>query len=224
MDQVLDHLGKGRDFSLVGRVPSFHQIPAHEGTVPLTAFCTPTSLYKWMVMSQGSRASSGRLVKVINEVTKGLEQVAMYLDDVIVFHSDPSADVKTIRVLFDRLRKSAITISPSKVRLDTTGADFLGHSISPAGLRSRAEKVSAVILTPMRRDLKQLRSLLGGLLYHRKFLRDMSKRIRTTTALLKKGAIFLCTPNMEVIVRNMLAELATRPVLVFLDWYAVENG
>ena len=92
-------------------------------------------------MPQGSRASSGRLVKVVNEVTKGLEQVAMYLDDVIVFHSDPSADVKTTRVLFDRLRKNTIKISPSNVRLDTTVADFLGHSISPAGLRSRAEKV-----------------------------------------------------------------------------------
>ena len=41
------------------------------------------------------RASPWWCVKVINEVIKGLQQVAAYLDDVIVFDSDPKAHVKT---------------------------------------------------------------------------------------------------------------------------------
>ena len=36
-------------------------------------------------MPQGISASPDWFVKVISEVTKGLEQVAAYLDDVIVF-------------------------------------------------------------------------------------------------------------------------------------------
>ena len=163
-------------------------------------------------------------MKVINEVTKGLEQVAAYLDDVIVFDSDPSIHVKTIRALFERLRKHNLKLSPSKARLGATDADFLSHSILPAGVRPNAEKGSALTLMPMPRDLKQLRSLLGGLSYHRKFLPDMSKRIRSITAFLKKGVNFLCTPNMEVVVRDMLAELAAPPVLVFPDWDAVKDG
>lgn len=35
--QVLDSLGKGRVFSPFGLVPSFHQITAHENTIPFTA-------------------------------------------------------------------------------------------------------------------------------------------------------------------------------------------
>ena len=76
----------------------------------------------------------------------------------------------------------------------------------------------------MPRNLKQLRSLLGGISYYRKFLPDMSKRIRPITALLKKGVIFSFTPSMEAIVRDILAELAAPPVLVFPDWGAVEDG
>ena len=60
---------------------------------------------------------------VINEVTKGLEPVAAYLDDVIVFDSDPSTQVKTIRALFERLRKHNVNLSPSKARLGATDAD-----------------------------------------------------------------------------------------------------
>ena len=36
-------------------------------------------------------------------------------------------------------------------------------------------------------DIKQLRSLLGGLSYYRKFLADMTKRVRSITSLLKQG-------------------------------------
>ena len=48
-------------------------------------------------MFQGSRASPGWFVKVIDEVVKDLKQMAAYLDDVIVFDSDPIAHVQTIR-------------------------------------------------------------------------------------------------------------------------------
>ena len=54
-------------------------------------------------MPQGSSASPGWFVKDINEVIKGLEQVAAYCDKMI-FDSDRTAHVKTMRALFERLR------------------------------------------------------------------------------------------------------------------------
>ena len=54
-------------------------------------------------MPQGSSASPGWFVKVMNEVIQDLKQVAAYLDDAIVFDSDPVANVQTIRSLFERL-------------------------------------------------------------------------------------------------------------------------
>ena len=49
----------------------------------------------------------------------------------------------------------------------------------------------------------------------------MAHHIRPVTALLKKGAAFEFTSAMEDIVRTLLAELATPPILVFPDWDAV---
>ena len=190
VDQVLDSLGKGRVFSLFDLVCSFHKIIAHKDTVPLTACCTPTGLYEWLVMPQGNSASPGWFVIVINEVIKGLEQVTVYFDDVIIFDSDPTAYVNTMRTLFERLRKHNFKFSPSKARLGATDADFLGHSISPAGVRPNADKIYALIKKPMPRDLKQVRALLGGVGYYRKFLRDLSKRIHSVTSLLRKGIKF----------------------------------
>ena len=53
-------------------------------------------------MPQGSSASPGWFVKVINEAIKGLKKVAAYLDNAIWFDSDPIALVQTIRALFHR--------------------------------------------------------------------------------------------------------------------------
>ena len=69
-----------------------------------------------------------------------------------------------------------------------------------------------------------MRALLGGVGYYRKFLRDMSKRIRPVTSLLMKGVKFEFTLGMEIIVREILAELAAPPILVFPDWDAVADG
>ena len=90
-------------------------------------------------------------------------------DDVIVFDSDPVAHVQTIRSLFERLRKHNLKLSPSKDRLGATGANLLGHFITPAGLRPNAEKMSALINMPMPTDVKQVRALMGGINYYRLF-------------------------------------------------------
>ena len=46
-----------------------------------------------------------------------LKQVAAYLDDVVVFDSDPIARVQTIRSLFERLRKHNLSFPPQRLEL-----------------------------------------------------------------------------------------------------------
>ena len=159
-------------FSLFDLVSSFHRIKAHNDTMPLTTFCTPSDLYEWLGMPQGSRASPGWFVNVITKVIKDLKQVAAYLDDVIVLDSDSGEHVQTTRSLFERLRKHILRLSLSKAQLGATDANVLGNFISQAGLRPNAERVSASIHMSMPTDLKQVRALMGGINYYHKYLPD----------------------------------------------------
>ena len=63
--------------------------------------------------------------------------------------------------------------------------------------------------TSMPEDQKQVRSLLGGLSYCRKILRDRAKWILLITCLFKNGVKFVFTPAMEAIVQELLPELPT---------------
>ena len=73
-------------------------------------------------------------------------------------------------------------------------------------------------------DLKQLSSIMRGRSYSRIFLRHMAKRIRPITSLLTQGVKFVSTPAMETIVRELLAELSTPPVLVYPNLEGVNDN
>ena len=72
--------------------------------------------------------------------------------------------------------------------------------------------------------MKQVRALMGGINYYSNFLPDVSKRLRPINSLLRKGVKFAFTPAMEKLVREILAELATPPILVFPNWDAVADS
>ena len=152
--------------------------------------------------------------------------MATFLDDVIVFDSDPFA-LRSRPHHFGTVQTVAETqpqLSPSKAKISTTDAGFLGHTISPAGVRPNTSKFTALTKMPMPSDLKQLRSLLGGVSYYRNFMADMAKIIRPITSLLKQGVKFVLTTPMETIVRTLLEELPAPPVLVYPDWDAVADN
>ncbi|CAB1106763.1 unnamed protein product [Ectocarpus sp. CCAP 1310/34] len=73
-------------------------------------------------------------------------------------------------------------------------------------------------------NVKQLRSLLGGLSYYRKLLKNFATKVRPLNSLLKQVVPFEYTPGMVKVVKTLLSELARPPILVFPDWAAIEDN
>ena len=221
VDEVLDTLGGGSIFSVFELFWGFTHLTIHSDTIPLTAFRTPNGLYEWLRMLQGAAGASACFFSVMRLVTAGLDNILMYLDDAIGSDHCPLHHVTTLAAFFARLRLHQLKLSPDKSRIGAARVHFLGHITSADGIRPNDDRVAALTRVPMPSDIKQLRSLLGGLSYYRKFLPNMARLIRPITALFKKSAAFDFTSAMEDTVRALLAELATRPILVFPDWNAV---
>ena len=221
VDEVLETLGGGSVFSVFDLFSEFTQLTIHPDTIPLTAFCTPNGLYEWLRMPQGAAGAPAGFVSVMRLVTAGLDNIRMFLDDAIGSDDCPLHHVATLATFFARLRIYKLKLSPDKSRIGAARVDFLGLVISADGVRPNDDRVAALTRMPMPTDIKQLRSLLGGLNYYRKFLPNMAHHIRSVTALLKKGVTFEFTSAMEDTVFTLLAELAAPPILVFPDWDAV---
>lgn len=122
-----------------------------------------------------------------------------------VFDDLPATYIGTIRTLSERLHKHNLKTTP-KATIGATEVKLLDHLAH--GVRPNGDKVVALTQMPIHEDVKQLRSLLGGLSYYREVLPLMAKRIRRITSLVKKGVVLNFT-KMETIARQFLAELAT---------------
>ncbi|CAB1117548.1 unnamed protein product [Ectocarpus sp. CCAP 1310/34] len=178
-------------------------LPRKDDTVPLTAFCTPTQMFEWLGMPQGANVSPSLFVKVINRVVHGLERVLLYLDDVICFDEEPLGQVLSTIRFFKRLRQYNLKLPPGKARVGATHANFLGHTISPAVVSPDGVKVRALTHMLPPTNVKQLRSLLGGLSYYRMFLKNLATKVRPLNSILKQSVPFKYTPGVVKVVKTM---------------------
>ena len=190
VDEVLDTLGGRSVFSVFDLSSGFTQLTIHPDIIPLAAFYTPNELYEWLRMPQGDAGFPAWFVSVMRLVMDGLDNIRKYLDNAIGSEDSPMAHVATLATFFARLRLHNLKLSPNKSRIGAARVDLVGHVISQDGVRPNDEKFAALAQMPMPRGIKQVRSLLGGLSYYRKFLPNMAKRVRSITSLLKKGAMF----------------------------------
>ena len=76
----------------------------------------------------------------------------------------------------------------------------------------------------MLNNVSELRPLLDGLSYHRKFLPNLSRRLQPIARLLRKDVPFSFDAEMEAVVREILKVLTKPPVLVYPDFEAAQNG
>ncbi|CAB1101076.1 unnamed protein product [Ectocarpus sp. CCAP 1310/34] len=143
---------------------------------------------------------------------------------VICFDEEPLGHVLNLIEFFKRLRQYNLKLSPGKARVGATHANFLDHTISPAGVSPDGVKVRALTHMPPPTNVKQLRSLLDRLSYYRKFLKNLATKVRPLNSLLKQGVPFQYTPGMVKVVKTLLGELARPPILVFPDWTAIEDN
>lgn len=109
-------------------VSSFHQLTVHIDTIPLAASRALMRLSEWLVMLQGGSAAPGWFVKAPSEAVKGLNNVAAYLNDVIVFDPDPADHVPTSRSFSSGCRRTTSSYHPRRrISAPQTDVNSLGH-------------------------------------------------------------------------------------------------
>ena len=86
IEDVLDKLGRAKYFSTLDMTSSFHQIPLHRDSRPLTAFSTPKGHFQFKRLPFGLKISSNSFQRMLTIALSGLDsQAFLYVDDIICF-------------------------------------------------------------------------------------------------------------------------------------------
>ena len=217
---ILDKLGKSQYFSTLDLCSGFHQIELHEEDTQKTAFNTNAGHYEFKRMPFGLTNAPATFQRVMDNVLRGIqnEKCAVYLDDIIIFSTSLQEHIERLKAVFDRLRKSNFKIQLDKCEFLSKEVAYLGHIITPEGVKPNPDKIKAVLKYPIPKTPKEIKAFLGLVGYYRRFIKDFAKLTKPLTRCLKKGAKIEITEDYKVAVEKCKQILVNHPILTYPDF------
>ncbi|GFW41720.1 retrovirus-related Pol polyprotein from transposon 297 [Trichonephila clavipes] len=165
-----------RIFSKIDIFKAFHQIPIAECDIPKTAVTIPWDLYEYTHLCFGLVNALQTFMRFMHEVLRGLPFCFVYLDDILCYSENAEEHRSHLRTIFQRLSSYGLKLNISKCVFGVTELIFLGHLITPDGIKPFPDKVQAVLDYKQPETVGSLRKFLGLLNFYRRFLPEAAEQ------------------------------------------------
>ena len=215
IDNCINAMSGSTWFSTLDLRAGYHNIPVAAQDRDKTAFITRRGCWRYTVMPFGLTCSPSVFQRLMDMVLHGLsyEICLVYIDDIIIFSNTFEEQLRRLGAVLQRLRRAKLKLKPSKCKLLQRKVEFLGHTISAAGVEMQTSKIDAVVNWPRPRDTHQLRSFMGLCGYYRRFIAGFADTAAPLHALTGKGVHFCWGPEQETAFVALKEKLTTAPVL-----------
>lgn len=169
IDEILDKLGRCMYFSTLDLASGFHQIEVNPKDVEKTAFSVNNGHYEFIRMGMGLKNAPSTFQRVMDNVLKDLlnKGCLVYMDDIIVYSTSMQEHIDILTKVFERLRNANFKVQLDKSVFMQREVSFLGHLITPDGVKPNPDKIAAIKKFPIPKTPKQIKSFLGLIGYYR---------------------------------------------------------
>ena len=207
-------------YSKMDFIKGFYQCKLSPESRKYTATCIPgVAFFEYCKTPLGLSSSPGFFQSLVQRMMAGLKfsQVVAYLDDLLSGSPTFEGMLTNLRLIFERILDSKMLLSPKKVELFKTKLNFLGVTLSEAGVSVCADKLDAVHKMLPPKNAKGIKTFLGMTGFFRKFIKNYAKIAAPLTSLLKKDANFHWGHDQQVAWETLKHELSVAPTLMHPD-------
>jgi len=221
IDDFLDQVGGIKYISTLDLTSGYHQIPIRDEDKEKTAFATRKGLFQWKVMPMGLSNAPATFQRHMDIILSGLLpsiKALVYIDDIIILSPTFDRHLQDIQSVFDRLKSANMKIRLIKCNFCLEEMPYLGHVITPQGLKVDPSKVEAVKNARAPNNLNEVRRFLGMTGYYRRFIPNYSQVAKPLFELTKKTTSFLWNEACQKSFEALKQCLITAPVLAHPDF------
>ena len=210
-------------FSTFDIKDTFQTIKLTEESSLLTTMHTPWGRYRWTRLPFGINSAPEEFQRRIHDVLCGLEGVVNIADDIIVVGRGKTLPEAThdhdctVIELMDRLSLHGLRLNPDKIKFKTCTAPFMGHTLTPEGLKPSSEIANAVLSMPQPHDKAATRRFLGTITYLSKFCPHLSEVVCPLRDLTHLNQEFLWADQHIEAFRQAKELVSQAPCLRYFD-------
>lgn len=220
ISDILDKLGRCQYFTTLDLASGFHQIELHPNSIEKTAFNVENGHYEYVRMPFGLKNAPATFQRVMDNVLKDLQNKIcfVYMDDIIIFSTSLQEHICNLKKVFTKLKDAGFKIQLDKSEFLCKSIEFLGHVVTPEGVRPNQKKIEAIKKFPIPRTAKEIKSFLGLIGYYRKFINNFANLTKPLTKCLKKGMKIEHTPEFVNCFETCRKILMNDPILQHPDF------
>ena len=214
----LDCLHGAKLFSTLDLQAGYWQIEVKPEDRHKTAFVSSRyGHYEYVRMPFGLCNAPSTFERCMELVMKGLQwkTLLIYLDDLIIFSDSFDQHIERLDEVLTRLGEAGLKLKPSKCNLFQEEVVFLGHLITPEGVKPDKSKVEAVHAWPTPKNLTGVRAFLGLCSYYRRFIFQFAHIAHPLNRLLEAGQAFEWTEDCQIAFDTLKSKLTGDEVMAY---------
>ena len=221
IDDLLDQLAHSKYFSSLDLAAGYWQIQVAPDSQSKTAFVTHRGLFEFRVMPFGLTNAPAVFQRLVQEVLEGLnpeggpDLVTAYLDDILIFSETLQDHMSHLKMVMDRIVAAGLKLNPSKCKFIQQEVEYLGHVITPQGLKTAQRHLRAVEEFPVPTSVSSVRQFLGLASYYRRFVKSFAMIASPLHALTKKNTRFQWTQECQHAFDILRQKLIEAPVMAY---------
>ena len=216
IDDTIEAMAGVSWFSTLDLKSGYWQVPLDDSSKEKTAFSTGNGLWQFKVMPFGLCNAPATFERLMEQVLFGLPMsvALVYLDDILVPGRSFEAQLANLKLVFERLRKAKLKLSPKKCFLFRREVKYLGHVVNEEGISPDLSKIEAVTLWPTPTSATEVKSFLGLCSYYRRFVpsfADVARPLHRSA----DGSPFQWTQETEGAFQELKKALTEAPILAY---------
>ena len=215
VQDLLATLAGGKYFTKLDLSQAYLQLKLHPESLKYCVLNTHRGLYQFTRLPFGIASAPAIFQKMMDTILQGMPGVICYIDDILVTGTTVEEHLGRLEEVFQILPTEGFRMKRNKCYFlrDT----YLGHRIDAKGIRPLPETIEAILKAPLPQNISRVRSFLGLLSYHRKFLPNLASTLQPLNDLLQKGRKWAWSSKCTQAVVTAKQLLTTMNVLTHYD-------